>query len=164
MKKILLTALMVFIVSFAYASTKEQIMSDLEVYSKEIDQKAMEHLMKIEQETAVIDNICEKRAKGDVDTSMKIIENHANAVIKFLESNTSKLKTPEVKNYHLLTIEYIKLRTEFLTAAVESYHKYNKQITDEERKRLTDKYQNKILQMDTKNAELLKDLQSKVHN
>ncbi len=162
MKKTLLTILLIFTTGFVYASTKEAIMKDLETYNMEINQKVIDRLGKIEQETIVIDNIFDNKAKGNIDTSLKIIDNYVKDVVKFMQENTSKLKTKEVRDYHLLSIEYIQIRHDFLKEAVLSYKKFNK-ITDEEKERLSKKYGNKLAEMDKKNAELLKALTNIVH-
>ena len=126
MKKLFTLLFLLFAVtSISFASTKEEIMKDLEMYNRDINTKIVDALGKIEQETVVIDNVIEKGAKNDVNASMKIIDNQVKYIVDSMQQYTSKIKTQEVKDYHEITIEYIKVRHAFLKDATSSYLKNN---------------------------------------
>lgn len=163
MKKIFTLLFLLFAVtSISFASTKEEIMKDLETYNADINGKIVDALSKIEQETVVIDNVIEKGAKNDVNASMKIIDNQVNYVLDIMKKYTLKIKTQEVRDYHNITMEYIKIRHNFLKDATASYLK-NGKITDEEKTRITNKYAKTFEEMDKKNAEILKKLTAAIH-
>ena len=79
-----------------------------------------------------------------------------------MQQYTSKIKTQEVKDYHEITIEYIKVRHAFLKDATSSYLK-NGKITDTEKERITNKYAKTFAELDKKNAEILKKLTVVIH-
>ncbi len=162
MKKLLLTFILVLTAGLAFASTKEEIAKDMQVYSTDIEPKLLEALGKIEQETIVIDKILDNKAKGSVDTSLKIVNNFSKAAVKHMSDNTHKLKTKEVKDYHLLSIQFIQLSNEFITEAVTSYKKYG-QMTEKEKIRLQNKYGKQMEELNKKNAAILQKIQEMVH-
>lgn len=163
MKKLFTLLFLLFAVTgVSFASTQEEIMKDLEMYNKDINTKIVDALGKIEQETVVIDNVIEKGAKNDVNASMKIIDNQVKYIVDSMQQYTSKIKTQEVKDYHEITIEYIKVRHAFLKDATSSYLK-NGKITDTEKERITKKYAQTFADLDKKNAEILKKLTAAIH-
>lgn len=163
MKKFLTALLLIFITAgMAFAASKDEVLKDLEMYNAEVNPKIVEALGKIENETVVIDNVIEKGAKNDIKTSMKIIDNQVAFILDHMQKYTAKIKTKEVKDYHNITIEYIKVRHAFLKDATDSFLK-NGKITDEEKARITNKYAKSFEELDKKHAEILKTLTVVVH-
>lgn len=163
MKKIFSLLVLLFAVtSVSFASTKEEIMKDLEMYNSDINIKVVDALAKIEQETIIIDNVIEKGAKNDVNASMKIIDNQVKYILDTMQKYTLKIKTQELRDYHNITMEYIKVRHQFLKDATSSYLK-NGKITDKEKERITNKYAKTFTELDNKNAEILKKLTAVIH-
>lgn len=163
MKKIFSLLILLFaFTGVSFASTKEEIMKDLETYNSDINMKIVDALSKIEQETIVIDDVLEKGAKKDVSTSMKIIDNQVNYIVDTMQKYTSKIKTQEVRDYHNITLEYIKIRHQFLKDATASYIK-NGKITDKEKARITEKYAKTFAELDKKHADILKKLTAAIH-
>lgn len=163
MKKLFTLLILVFAVAgISFASTKKEVMEDLERYNTYVNVKVVDALAKIEQETVIIDNVIEKGAKYDVNASMKIIDNQVKYILDHMQKYTFKIKTQEVRDYHNITMEYIKLRHEFLKDATSSYLK-NGKITDDEKARITKKYESTFAEMDRKNAAILKTLTAVIH-
>lgn len=163
MKKLLTALMLVFITAgIASAASKEEIMKDFEMYNTQVNPKVVEALQKIENETVVIDNVIEKGAKNDINTSMKVIDNQVKFLLDHMQTYTASIKTQEVKDYHIITMEYIKVRHAFLKDATDSFLK-NGKITDAEKKRITEKYAKTFAELDKKNAEILKTLLAVVH-
>lgn len=163
MKKLLTALMLVFITAgIASAASKEEIMKDFEMYNTQVNPKVVEALQKIENETVVIDNVIEKGAKNDINTSMKVIDNQVKFLLDHMQKYTASIKTQEVKDYHIITMEYIKVRHAFLKDATDSFLK-NGKITDAEKNRITEKYAKTFAELDKKNAEILKKLLAVVH-
>ncbi len=164
MKKILMSLLLVFITTglcFA-ASSKETITQDLSVYNSEINPKIVDALSKIEQEMIEIDNIIEGKSKKDIKTSIKIVDNQVQAIEKHMNAHTYKIKTPEVRKYHDVTLAYIKLRNNFLKDTADIFTKKGK-LDEKDKETLTKKYAGEFDRLNKENTEALKTLMEAVH-
>ncbi len=163
MKKLLTALMLVFITAgIASAASKEEIMKDFEMYNAQVNPKVVEALQKIENETVVIDNVIEKGAKNDISTSMKVIDNQVKFLLDHMQKYTAIIRTQEIKDYHIITMEYIKVRHAFLKDATDSFLK-NGKITDAEKNRITEKYAKTFAELDKKNAEILQKLLVVIH-
>lgn len=164
MKKILMSLLLVFItagICFA-ASSQEEITKDLNVYNSDINPKIVDALSKIEQEMIEIDNIIEGKSKKDIKTSIKIVENQVLAIEKHMNEQAYKIKTPEVRKYHNVTLAYVKLRYAFLKDVIDTFTKKGS-LTDKEKESLVKKYAGQFEKLNKENTEALKVLMEAIH-
>lgn len=164
MKKLLITLLFVFITAglcFA-GSSMEEIKQDLGVYNTEINPKIVDGLSKIEQEMVEIDNVLEGKSKKNIQTILKVVENQVNSIEKHMKEQASKIKTPEVKRYHDVTLEYIKARYAFLKDVVDTYVKKGK-IEESDQEKLVKKYSGTFEKLNKENAEALQVLMNVLH-
>lgn len=164
MKKILMSLLLVFITAglcFA-ASSKEAITQDLNVYNSDINPKIVDALSKIEQEMVKIDNIIEGKSKKDIKTIIKIVDNQVQTIEKHMNAQAPKIKTPEVKKYHNVTLAYIKLRNNFLKDVADVFTKKGK-VDEKDKEILTNKYAEEFDRLNKENAEALKVLMEVIH-
>ena len=124
MKKLLTTLLFVFVTAgFAFAASSiEDLKKDMGVYNTDINPQIVDALSKIEQEMVEIDNILEGKSKKNIQTSLKIVENQVKSIEKHMKEKASKIKTPEVKRYHDVTLAYIQARYVFLKDVVDTYN------------------------------------------
>lgn len=164
MKKILMSLLLVFITAglcFA-ASSQEDITKDLSVYNSDINPKIVDALAKIEQEMVEIDNIIEGKSKKDIKTSIKIVDNQVKAIEQHMNVQAPKIKTPEVRKYHDVTLAYIKLRNNFLKDVADVFSKKGK-VDDKDKETLTKKYAGEFDKLNKENTEVLKVLMEAIH-
>ena len=93
---------------------------------------------------------------------MKVIDNQVKFLLDHMQKYTAIIRTQEIKDYHIITMEYIKVRHAFLKDATDSFLK-NGKITDAEKNRITEKYAKTFAELDKKNAEILQKLLVVIH-
>lgn len=164
MKRLLILFITVFAaagISFA-ASTREAVEADLKMYNSEINPKIMEALANIEKEMAEIDNIIEGKSKKDITACIKIVGNQVHVIEKHMNTQASKIKTPEVKKYHDVTLAYIKLRNSFLKDVADIFVKKGK-LDDKDKEAMTKKYADEFDKLNKENTDVLKILMEAMH-
>lgn len=144
------------------ASSKEEITQDLNLYNSDINPKIVDALSKIEQEMVEIDNIIEGKSKKDIKTIIKIVDNQVQTIEKHMNAQAPKIKTPEVKKYHNVTLAYIKLRNNFLKDVADVFTKKGK-VDEKDKEILTNKYAGEFDRLNKENAEALKVLMEVIH-
>lgn len=164
MKRFLILFTMVFAVAgmSVAASSKDAVVADLNMYNNEINPKIIGSLAKIEQEMAEIDKIIEGNSTKDIKTSIKIVENQVQQIEKHMKAQTSKIKTEEVKKYHEVTLEYIKLRYNFLKDVADVFIKKGK-LDDKDKEALSNKYAPEFDKLNQANTAALQVLMQAMH-
>ena len=164
MKKLLTSLLFVFVTAgFAFAASSiEDLKKDMGVYNTDINLKIVDALSKIEQEMVEIDNILEGKSKKNIQTSLKIVENQVKSIEKHMKEQASKIKTPEVKRYHDVTLAYIQARYVFLKDVVDTYLKKGK-LDQADQEKLIKKHTGTFQKLDKESSEALQVLMSVMH-
>ena len=108
------------------------------------------------------DNIIEGKSKKDIKTSIKIVDNQVQSIEKHMNAQAKKIKTPEVRKYHDVTLAYIKLRNNFLKDVTDVFAKKGK-VDEKDKEILTKKYAGEFDRLNKENAEALKTLMEAIH-
>lgn len=154
MKKILISLIAVFItVPLCFADSKrDQVVAEYLHYSK-IDTKIEDMYVKFDKQMTEIDNTIDDKKKKEIINSIAILDNEMQVLVKQMNIQAAKIKTPEVKQYYCIQLEYVKLLNNFLKDTAAVFKKQNK-IDEKNKEYLTKKYAGEFEKLRKKEAEI----------
>lgn len=154
MKKILISLTAVFItVSLCFADSKrDQVVAEYLYYSK-IEKKIEDMLVNFDKQMSEIDDAIEGKDNKEIINSIAILDDEMQALEKQMNIQASKIKTPEVKQYYYIELEYVKLLNNFLKDTAAVFKKQNK-IDEKNKEYLTKKYAGEFEKLRKKAAEI----------
>ncbi|MDE7315701.1 MAG: hypothetical protein K2N11_08380 [Mucispirillum sp.] len=153
MKKILISLTAVFItVSLCFADSKrDQVVAEYLYYSK-IEKKIEDMIVNVNKQMREIDDATEGKDNKEIINSIAILDDEMQALEKQMNIQASKIKTPEVKQYYYIELEYVKLLNNFLKDTAAVFKKQNK-IDEKKKEYLTKKYAGEFEKLRKKEAE-----------
>ncbi|MDE7169620.1 MAG: hypothetical protein K2N67_05430 [Mucispirillum sp.] len=137
------------------ASSKEDIQRDFTVYSSEIEKKTANLLASMEKDMETLDGIITKDGKKDISDLEKSVDSKTKELISQMDAAYSKLKTPEVKRYHKISLKFIKIRYNITKDVLSAYKAKKGVFQESDFAAVVNKYKNELESLQKENAEAL---------